>query len=138
MTVDESKGYKQWVKVAVKNKTGETITLKDFKKEWGRFFEYPNNFEKEVPPPEGQEIKDNGTFYFASCGRENATSGTEWLFSIYGPDGEIARYHWDCPIIGTNRFDLVRSSDDYIVQDKGFNRTSNGALGEGTITVVKL
>ncbi|KAG0163638.1 hypothetical protein DFQ30_011241, partial [Apophysomyces sp. BC1015] len=82
-------------------------------------------------------IEVGKTFSFASCGRENSPSGTECRFSIYGPRGEIARYYWDCPYMGTNKFDLEMSDEDYMMQDKGFNRTANGALGEGTITIAE-
>ncbi|KAK0707762.1 hypothetical protein B0H67DRAFT_647908 [Lasiosphaeris hirsuta] len=57
-----------------------------------------------------------GKIAIASCGRSDASSGTEGSYDIY--DGE------------------TKTSDDYVVQATGQNIDS-GALGSVTIKVVK-
>ncbi|KAG0183028.1 hypothetical protein DFQ29_000449 [Apophysomyces sp. BC1021] len=131
----EPTGLNRWIKVEVVNRTKGPFALKVFEKKSGRFFKYPSDFDTEVDPPEGQIIEKGKSFAFASCGKKGAASGTEWYFSIYGPNGEIALYHWICPWSGLNQFDLEASDNNYILQNKGFDRSSDVALGEGIITV---
>lgn len=106
--------------------------------DWGKFHE-PGDKNKEIYASQinGTIIKDEDSYTIASCGRENASSGTEGRFSLYDGDTEVFQYYWDCPWSGSNSDRLdVKDKEKYAVNKKGGGSTS-GASGNIFITVVK-
>ena len=89
---------------------------------------------------EGQAIAPQNTFRINSCGRENASSGTEGSFNLIDTsNGKVIRnVYWECPWGSkTNTFRVTIDNDDWLVEDKGANRDS-GALGTVDVTSVRL
>jgi hypothetical protein len=71
---------------------------------------------------------------FASCGRQNASSGTEGKVSHYDGDTRIMKVGWKCPR-GTGSNELKTHN-----VEKGWfpavsNYSTSGALGEVSINV---
>jgi hypothetical protein len=78
-----------------------------------------------------------GEFGIASCGREDASSGTEGSYDIYDGGTKVCTVYWDCPWgLKRNSFETKNVNKDYTVQDSGANLDS-GAIGTVTIKVFK-
>ena len=74
----------------------------------------------------------------ASCGRSDASSGTEGSYDIYDGDSRVCSIYWNCPWGSkTNAFTVSNIPEDYMVQATGQNLDS-GALGTVSIKVAKL
>lgn len=137
---DEEKtlrAYAQWIEITVFVVNGD-FEIKGAHLDWGKFHE-PGNKNKEIYASQinGTIIKDEDSYTIASCGRENASSGTEGRFSLYDGDTEVFEYYWDCPWSGSNSDRLdVKDKEKYAVNKKGGGSTS-GASGNIFITVVK-
>jgi hypothetical protein len=137
---DEEKtlrAYAQWIEITVFVVNGD-FEIKGAHLDWGKFHD-PGNKNKEIYASQinGTIIKDEDSYTIASCGRENASSGTEGRFSLYDGDTEVFKYYWDCPWSGSNSDRLdVKDKEKYAVNKKGGGSTS-GASGNIFITVVK-
>ncbi|AYR19500.1 aegerolysin family protein [Alcaligenes faecalis] len=137
---DEEKtlrAYAQWIEITVFVVNGD-FEIKDAHLDWGKFHK-PGNKNKEIYASQinGTIIKDEDSYTIASCGRENASSGTEGRFSLYDGNTEVFKYYWDCPWSGSNSDRLdVKDKEKYTVNKKGGGSTS-GASGNIFITVVK-
>ncbi|KAL8692071.1 MAG: hypothetical protein Q9218_002830 [Villophora microphyllina] len=125
-------GYGQWVEIKIANKTDRTLTLKNLRLHWGKLYEYPDKGkEANSNTVNDKTIKPHGSFSFASCGRENASSGTEGEVYVYDGGDEAFKIYWDCPYWGSNRFETL------YVKEGWFPSNTKWSPGEqlGTITV---
>ncbi|WP_281233264.1 aegerolysin family protein [Flavobacterium gelatinilyticum] len=132
--------YAQWIEVKI---VSENMTLKvqNAKLSWGKFYEYGNK-DKELSTSEINNITvDSGTSTrICSCGRSDASSGTEGSFDLYDGDTKIGSFNWDCPWgKKKNSFNWSQSAskDSYSTDREGGN-TDSGAIGNVTITCVKI
>ncbi|KAF8687636.1 hypothetical protein AX14_003645, partial [Amanita brunnescens Koide BX004] len=93
------KAYAQWVVITLNNSSTKAVVVKNVGLSWGKFHEEGNK-DKEIPVSdiENTEIPPGGEFRINSCGRENASSGTEGEFDIYEVDSnKVRHFYWDCP-----------------------------------------
>lgn len=132
--------YAQWM-VATIVSNGTTISIKNATLAWGKFFQNPDK-DKELTTDVINKITiPSGTSAnVASCGREDAASGTEGSFDLYDGTTKIGTFYWDCPWGSkANIWSWTPNSavSNYVTQATGFNLDS-GALGNGTITCVKI
>jgi hypothetical protein len=74
--------YAQWVVMTV-GATGTTLSIKNAQVAWGKFFQY-NDKDREVSSDDINKIQitSGSVAVIASCGREDAASGTEGSFDI--------------------------------------------------------
>ncbi|CAJ0552499.1 Ff.00g005770.m01.CDS01 [Fusarium sp. VM40] len=131
--------YAQWVYILIQAKlaSGE-ISVKNVNLNWGKFFKY-NNKDDEISTDEIKKIviATNKSAGIASCGRSDASSGTEGSLDLYDGDVKICHIYWSCPWGSkTNTFTVNDVDDNYIVQQTGANLDS-GALGNVTVKVAK-
>ncbi|KAM0227517.1 hypothetical protein ACHAP5_012168 [Fusarium lateritium] len=131
--------YAQWVYILIQSKiaSGE-ISIKNVNLNWGKFFNY-NNKDDEISTDEIKKITigSNKSAGIASCGRSDASSGTEGSLDLYDGDVKICHIYWSCPWGSkTNTFTVDAVDDNYIVQQTGANLDS-GALGNVTVKVAK-
>ncbi|KAG5660805.1 hypothetical protein KAF25_002448 [Fusarium avenaceum] len=131
--------YAQWVYILIQAKlsSGE-ISIKNVNLNWGKFFKY-NNKDDEISTDEIKKIviASNKSAGIASCGRSDASSGTECNLDLYDGDVKICHIYWNCPWGSkTNTFTVNDVDDNYIVQQTGANLDS-GALGNVTVKVAK-
>ncbi|KAG8673810.1 hypothetical protein FPOAC2_07281 [Fusarium poae] len=131
--------YGQWVYIIIQSKiaSGE-ISLKNVSLNWGKFYQWDNK-DQEISTDDVQKvvIPSNKSAGVASCGRSDASSGTEGSFDLYDGDNKICNIYWDCPWGSkTNTFTVGSVDDDYMVQATGANLDS-GAIGTVTVKVAK-
>lgn len=75
------------------------------------------------------DVMTDRPVWIASCGRENASSGTQGSFDCYHGNKKIGTFRWDCPWgTGSNKFNFTPSSDEYTGQIIGGSVA--GAIGE--------
>ena len=123
--------YAQWVEISIESKTGSTLSIKNAQHACGKFFKN-NNKDEEISPDDINKIQipsgDKGII--ASCGREDAASGTEGSFDIYDGETKVGNYYWDCPWGSKSNQSTWTStpSENYITEVTGGNSDS-GALG---------
>ena len=129
-------GYAQFAEIKLVNKSGRTLVLKDLYVHWGKLYQYPEK-EKEVGADtvNGKTIPSGESFSFATCGRENSSSGTEGDFNLYDGNDSVMKIYWSCPWAGNNKFTT------YYVKEGWFPSTTSwstdGALGTVTVTIFK-
>ncbi|RGP64278.1 aegerolysin family [Fusarium sporotrichioides] len=131
--------YAQWVYILIQNKiaSGE-ISIRNVNLNWGKFYQWDNkDNEISVDAVKQIVIASGKTAGVASCGRSDASSGTEGSFDLYDGDTKICNIYWDCPWGSkTNTFTVGSVDDDYIVQATGANLNS-GAIGTVNVKVAK-
>ena len=116
-----------------------SLTLSSSPYPRGKFYKWDNK-DNEISAGEvaKQTAGPGGNIDIASCGRSDASSGTEGSYNIYDGDTKICRVYWNCPWGSkTNTFTVSEQNDGYMVQATGQNIDS-GALGTVTVKVVKL
>ncbi|WP_264537520.1 aegerolysin family protein [Flavobacterium sp. N1736] len=133
--------YAQWIEVKL---VSENMTLKvqNASLSWGKFYESGNK-DKEISSDEINKITvaSGKTASVNSCGRSDASSGTEGSFDLYDGDTKIGRFNWDCPWgkkdnnFGWTQVEATKTA--YSTSRDGGN-TSSGAIGNVTITCIKL
>lgn len=128
-------GYAEYVQFQVNNASKHKIlTVKNSGLDWGKWYSYPNK-DNEVGSPNDQTIQSGGTLSIASCGRENASSGTQGHFDLYDGDSRILTVNWDDPWANgaTNTMTINNYlPDDWIASNSAF--PSKGAE-LGTIAI---
>jgi hypothetical protein len=131
--------YAQWVVMTV-GATGTTLSIKNAQLAWGKFYQY-NDKDREVSSDDVNKIQiaSGNVAVIASCGREDAASGTEGSFDLYDGEVNVGTYYWDCPWGSkTNTSTWTPSlNENYVTQVTGANLDS-GALGNVTIKCVKI
>ncbi len=131
--------YAQWVVITVEA-IGVDLTVKSVGLEWGKFFKNPNK-DDEIPIDkiEGMTIASGDSGVIASCGRENASSGTEGQFDLYDGGTHIGTYYWDCPWGSkTNTSTWTPSANKHYITEQSGANLNSGALGNVTIRCAKL
>ncbi|KAH7326019.1 aegerolysin type hemolysin [Stachybotrys elegans] len=133
-------GYAQWVHVIVQylTKSGK-ISVQDSKVMWGKFYKWDNK-DNEISggDVEKETAGEGAEASIASCGRSDASSGTEGVFDLYDGSTKICHVYWNCPWGSkTNTFTVSDINNNYMVQHTGASLDS-GALGTVTVKVVKL
>ncbi|MBI0551571.1 aegerolysin family protein [Pectobacterium parmentieri] len=134
-----TRAYAQWVEIDIFAENMDVI-IKKVNLKWGKFYEQGNK-DKEIKPDEinGYVIKSGKSYKIYSCGRENASSGTEGSISLYHENELLGKYYWDCPWGNkTNKDNLsdVTKDPQYEISKEGGNYQS-GALGNIKITCRK-
>ncbi|GKU08627.1 asp-hemolysin [Fusarium langsethiae] len=131
--------YAQWVYILIQSKiaSGE-ISIRNVNLNWGKFYQWDNkDNEISVDAVKKIVIASSKTAGVASCGRSDASSGTEGSFDLYDSDTKICNIYWDCPWGSkTNTFTVGSFDDDYMVQATGANLNS-GAIGTVNVKVAK-
>lgn len=133
--------YAQWIEVKVVSE-GMTLKVKSAKLDWGKFYEYGNK-DKEISTDDINKIsiESGKSSWICSCGRSDASSGTEGSFELYDGDTKIGKFNWDCPwgkkknSFNWSQEESTKSS--YSTSREGGN-TDSGAIGTVTITCIKL
>ena len=134
--------YAQWLSVTICPKNFQT-TVKNVALSWGKFYSNGDK-DKEVPTSdiEGKTIDAKGSFAIYSCGRSDASSGTEGSFDLFDGDTKVGTYTWDCPwgrkenTSNWNDYGPPAPDNPYITQQNGAN-TDSGAIGNVTLTTIK-
>ncbi|KAH8911160.1 Asp hemolysin [Coniochaeta sp. PMI_546] len=132
--------YAQWIYMIVQNmmRSGN-LTIQGAGTSWGKFYQWDNK-DKEISSGDVDNLsaQPSGNLGIASCGREDASSGTEGGYDIYDGTTKVCHISWDCPWGSkTNTFDVSDINDNYIVQATGAN-LYGGAIGTVTTKVVKV
>lgn len=131
--------YAQWIEVKIVSEN-MTLKVKNANLNWGKFYEYGNK-DKEISKDDINkiEVASGKSAWICSCGRSDASSGTEGSFELYDGDTKIGKFNWDCPWgKKSNTFDWNQdaSKDIYFTEREGGNKDS-GAIGTVTITCIK-
>lgn len=135
---DYQRAYGQWVEITIYAVNAD-FTVNDAYTRWGKFHKPGDkNYEVSSRSINGTIIKDGDKYTIASCGRSDASSGTEGGFSLYDGDKLVFRYYWDCPWGSKNNNDSLdeKDKDGYYVTKSGGNYYG-GALGNVFIAVMK-
>lgn len=131
------KAYAQWVNFSLQPKNFD-LSIQNSSLSWGKFYNPISNKDSEVSTGTVNTYvaKAKTTLTFGSCGRSDASAGTEGSFDLYDGKTKIGTLSWDCPWGSkTNSYSWapVDPDSDYIVQVTGGNLDS-GALG--TLTII--
>ena len=119
-----TKAYAQWVVINITNSSKETVVFKNVRLSWGKFYFDGKSLvssasvmavldimyldhatciddkDDEMPASdiENAYILPGKSFRVNSCGRSNASSGTEGSFDIEEEGGgEVRHFYWSCP-----------------------------------------
>ena len=134
------KAYAQWVQISITPK-GFDLVIKNVEQLWGKFYSGTKDNEVNIGNIEGHKVLSGETYIISSCGRENASSGTEGSFDIYDSknDKKVGNYYWSCPWGSKTNTSTWKEGgyEDYITQVTGGNLDS-GALGNIFIKVAYL
>jgi len=131
--------YAQWVEIKVEP-TGTDLQIKNAKANWGKFYQHPNK-DKELSPAQINKLKITpaNPVIIASCGRSDASAGTEGSFDLYAGEVKVAHYKWNCPWGSkTNSQALTPGTNEHYVTQVSGGNTDSGALGNVTLKVVHL
>ena len=135
---NELRAYSQWVEVEV-FAVNMDVTIKEANLKWGKFYEAGNkNAEIEPSKINGYIIDSGKSYKISSCGRSNASSGTQGSFALYHGDTYIGTYSWDCPWSGKNSDSLNCTSNTEYSLSKTDGNYSDGALGNIKLTCIKV
>ncbi|EKO3566976.1 aegerolysin family protein [Vibrio metschnikovii] len=127
--------YAQWISITIEPKNYD-VTIKNIHSDWGKF--YQGSKDNEISPEDidGRVVKAGEKFTISSCGRSDASSGTEGSFDIYRDDTHVGNYYWDCPWGSkTNTSTWTNDNSNFITQVTGGNLDS-GAIGNVSIVSV--
>jgi hypothetical protein len=133
---DTTMAYAQWVTITLQPR-GLSLSVQNAKLEWGKF--YSGDKDNEVSTASINEIvvADGQAAVISSCGRSDASSGTEGSFDLYDGPTFLGTYAWDCPWGSkTNTSTWTPGNESYISQVTGAN-LYGGALGNVTIKIAK-
>ena len=109
--------YAEWmaVHIEVSSSVG-TVGIRNAALQWGKFYNYPNK-DNEISAGQVSEmnVTANNPQWIASCGRENASSGTQGSFDCYDGNKKMGTFVWDDPWASgaTNTFAFHPASDAY-------------------------
>ncbi|KAF8460749.1 aegerolysin type hemolysin, partial [Kalaharituber pfeilii] len=93
--------YSQWIALRIRNRSAQSVFITGINLEWGKLYD-GDDMDNEVNPGTiiGREIRPKKSTIIYSCGRENASSGTEGTVTVSerrnGANRVVAIY-WDCP-----------------------------------------
>jgi len=129
-------GYKEWIQLKIVNKTDRTLVVKDLYLHWGKLYEYPEKgIEVGLDTANSKEIKPGKFLTFASCGRENATHGTEGDLNLFDGDERVMKVYWDSPYWGVNKFSTYYVAEGWHPSNTRWSPT--GEFGPVTLTLFK-
>ncbi|KAH7904183.1 Aegerolysin family protein [Hygrophoropsis aurantiaca] len=125
--------YAQWVILDITNSfSSRPLKIQNASLSWGKFYQNGNKDVElskdtinQIVIPAGSERS------ISSCGRENASSGTEGTIDLYDDTTKVCTLYWNCPWGSpTNNFEVrdVNKAGGYIVSNGPWN-VSGGALG---------
>ncbi|KYK58703.1 Aegerolysin [Drechmeria coniospora] len=132
--------YAQWIIVTIVNaiKPGKDIKVKNAELNWGKFWEGHDKDNEISATGVNSIVVAPGTIEMVkSCGRSDASSGTEGRFDLYDSnDKKICQVSWDCPWGSkSNSFDVhVDDSATYHVMNSSYIARS-GAIGAVHIVI---
>lgn len=118
--------YAEWiaVKVVVSKSIG-TVGIRNATLQWGKFYRYTNK-DDEISTEEvsSMNVQAGSPQWIASCGRENASSGTQGSFDCYDGNTKMGTFSWDDPWKSgaTNTWSFTPASADLVL--------INGAYGK--------
>ncbi|OCH86914.1 pleurotolysin A [Obba rivulosa] len=133
--------YAQWVVIVLKNVSPQgTLVIKNLNLMWGKFHkDGDKDTEIATKDIEGTKILPGAEYTINSCGRSDASSGTEGKFDLYEEGGALVRsFYWDCPWGSkTNTWTISNANTQWMVDSQGANLNS-GALGTITVRLYKM
>jgi len=89
-------GYAEFIELDVFNKsTSHTFTIQGASLTWGKFYQYPNkDAEISASQVDNTELKPGARTWVCSCGRDNASSGTEGSIEIWDGITKVGSIAW--------------------------------------------
>jgi hypothetical protein len=130
--------YAQWIEVKIRA-TSFTISVKNANLPWGKFYRLGNK-DQEISTDDINKITitSGNSATICSCGRADASAGTEGSFDLYDGDTKVGTYRWDCPWGSkTNSFGWDTVDDDKYTTEATGGNTDSGSIGNVTIKCVK-
>lgn len=136
--------YAQWGTFTITPKGDiAKLTVKNVSLAWGKFYKDGNKDDEVATSTiENHKIDVRTSYTISSCGRSDASSGTEGSFDLYDGDTKVGHYYWDCPWGSKQNHSTWTPQDSsptspYVTQVTGGNLDS-GALGNVYINCVKV
>ena len=130
-------GYSQWLELKLDNKTSKPLYISDFYAHWGKLYASPDkNTEVNSNTWNGQTIAPGEARSFATCGRENASSGAEGDFNVSAGNDRICQIYYSCPWSGSNQLNARYIKDKWFVVVPQIS--ISGSLGSVTITFLSI
>ncbi|KAH7905789.1 Aegerolysin family protein [Hygrophoropsis aurantiaca] len=131
--LDAPKAYKQWVVLTITNSfRSRPILIQHASLSWGKFYQNGDKGAELTPEQIDQIVIPPGSEHsVSSCGRSDASSGTEGTIDVYDDETKVCTLYWNCPWGSpTNNFEVrnVNKAGGYIVSNGPWN-VSGGALG---------
>lgn len=131
--------YAQWIEIKIVSE-GMTLKVKNAGLSWGKFYKQGDkNDEISTDNINKIEVGSGKSAWICSCGRSDASSGTEGQFDLYDGDTKVGNFKWNCPWgkkSNTFSWSQDASKDSYYTDQEGGNKDS-GAIGTVTITCMK-
>lgn len=105
----------------------------------GKFYKWDNKDNEISAADVDKQVATRGhDADVASCGRSDASSGTEGTLDLYDDDVKVCHIYWSCPWGSkTNEFQITDIDNAYVVQQTGAN-LDGGALGTVTVKVARI
>lgn len=137
----------QWVHISIVPKRCK-LKIKNLDLDWGKFYK-DGDKSKEIPASDidNHVIEPNTTYEIYSCGRADASSGTEGDFDLYDvtegdtkDSPQVANYYWDCPWgskTNTSTYSPNKAYEDVYTGGATGGNFDSGALGDITIKISK-
>ncbi|PAV01349.1 hypothetical protein CBG25_17190 [Arsenophonus sp. ENCA] len=129
--------YSQWIKMNI-SPENFSVKIKNLSIGWGKFHNPADKDEEiNIENINNYVVKEGETYIIASCGREDASSGTTGSFDLFDEDIKIGHYSWDCPWGSKkNTSEWNRENNKYIVDVSGANY-DGGAIGTVSFDLYK-
>eukprot|EP01084_Bolivina_argentea_P103153 184795_1 len=132
----------EWFTVAIVNKSGQDLKVKDASLDWGKFV-WQGRIEKGSYLNK-KTIGDTCSMSISATGRANSSSGAQGSFNLNGflknkDDQTIFACKFDCPYSGGNPFSFdSKDKSSYEVKQQPKKICASGPLGSIVITVSKI
>eukprot|EP01084_Bolivina_argentea_P103154 184796_1 len=130
----------EWFTVAIVNKSGQDLKVKDASLDWGKFVW--NGGKESSSSLNKLTILDTNSMSISATGRANSSSGAKGSFNLNGKlnqkdDQTIFACKFDCPYNGDNSFHFDSKDKSYEVKQQPKSVYTDGPIGSVVITVSK-
>jgi hypothetical protein len=134
-----AQAYKQWICLELNNRTTDvTMVISNITLDWGKLYS-DGNKDVEIPISKvvGTKIPPKGALKIYSCGRENASSGTEGTVTVrVEGGGTIGSVYWNCPWGATSNEAYAKNvGDSWIINVPQVSY--DGAIGLLPVKILK-
>ena len=130
-------GHSDFIQITLENKSLETLKTENVYAHWGKFYAFPDKHaEVDIGTVANQTFGPKKSFKFASCGRENASSGTEGQLDVMHGTERLFQLYWCCPYIGQNKVNARYVAEGWVAAVSEFSES--GAIGPVTIKVINV